>query len=97
MSSYTEESYYQYAYSELEAELMEKLKKEQTLSGEELQTAYRERQNEYGYDTGVKMFVAETKVENAAELQEAAEAIKAENSRESLRQIIPKSTFMSWR
>lgn len=27
LSSYTEESYYQYAYSELEAELMEKLKK----------------------------------------------------------------------
>ena len=93
LSSYTEESYYQYAYSELEAELMEKLKKEQTLSREELQTAYRERQNEYGYDTGVKMFVAETKVENAAELQEAAEAIKAENSREKLEADHPEINF----
>lgn len=93
LSSYTEESYYQYAYSELEAELMEKLKKEQTLSKEELQTAYRERQDEYRYDTGVKMLVAETKAENAAQLQEAAEAIRAESSTEELEEDYPQISF----
>ena len=39
------------------------------------------------------MLVAETKAENAAELQEAAEAIRAESSREELEEDYPQISF----
>lgn len=93
LSAYTEETYYQYVYTELEAELIEKLKKEQELSREDLETAYDERQNDYRYDIGVKVLAAETKAENAAELQEAAEAIRADKSREELEEDYPQISF----
>ncbi|WP_162149879.1 peptidyl-prolyl cis-trans isomerase [Blautia producta] len=93
LSSYTEGDYYQYVYTELEAQLMEVLKKEQDITREELEAAYQESRDAYSYETGVTMLIAETKSENAALLQDAVKAMEEGKSREELTEVFPDISF----
>ena len=93
LSSYTEGDYYQYVYTELEAQLMEVLKKEQDITREELEAAYQESRDAYSYETGVTMLIAETKSENAALLQDAVKSMEEGKSREELTEVFPDISF----
>ena len=75
LTSFDADSYYQYVYTGLEAQLTEKLKQEQDVPESELKQIYEEKKAQYTYDVGVKALVAEMSA--AVGEQKAAEAAAA--------------------
>ena len=94
LTSFGIENYYDYVYTQVEYELMEKLKQQQTISDEELEKAYRENQELYTSDVRVKMLVAETSVKTGEErVLQAAEEMKSQTDIDRLANQYPDISF----
>lgn len=94
LSSYDIGKYYDYIYTQAEYEVIEKLKQEQEISGEELEEIYRENVNQYTSDVSVKMLVAEMNAEVGMEKAlQAAEAMKTETDADGLAEKCPDINF----
>lgn len=84
LSSFVPEDYYSYVYTDLEARLIERLKKDHPISEEELELTYQENISQYMSDVRVKMLVGEMRVESGMELaKQAAEDMASGENPES--------------
>lgn len=87
-------NYYDYIYTQIEHELMEKLKQEQTVSEDDLKTLYQENRELYTSDVSVKMLVAEVPAEIGREqVVRAAEALEEETDMDVLAGLCPEVSF----
>lgn len=94
LTSFGIENYYDYVYTQVEYELMEKLKQQQSISDEELEKAYRENQELYTSDVRVKMLVAETPARTGEErVLQAAEEMKSQTDIDRLTDEYPDISF----
>lgn len=94
LTSFGIENYYDYIYTQVEYELMEKLKQQQAISDEELEKAYRENQELYTSDVRVKMLVAETSVKTGEErVLQVAEEMKSQTDIDRLADQYPDISF----
>lgn len=104
MTAFQMRDYYDYAYTQLEYEVVESLKKNHEPSEEELQKIYQENQQEYTSDVSVKMLVAEMQAESGngqtleaesgnGQILQAAEAMKENTDLQCLTGKYPDVSF----
>lgn len=94
LTSFGIENYYDYIYTQVEYEVMEKLKQEQSVSDQELEEIYKENQEQYTSDVCVKMLVAEMDAGLGMETAEQiAEELKVNSDMESLTEKFPNAGF----
>ena len=64
LTSFTPEDYYSYVYTDLESQLLEKLKSSHPVSEEELEAIYQENQGQYTSEIRVQMLVGEMQAQD---------------------------------
>lgn len=86
--------YYEYAYTELESELIEYLKKENPRTEEELRQIYEENKEDYTSEVSVEMLVAEMPGESDESFwEEIRKALSEETDTEVLSALYPDTDF----
>jgi len=94
--SYEMTDYYDYIYSGLENEVMEKIKTDCDVSEEEIENYYNENVDKYRCNVMVDTMVAELRKDQGVELAyEAAKAMQHENTEAALETLLPDVNFYS--
>lgn len=94
LTSFTAKDYYTYIYTEIEGQLLEKLKEDQQVTDQELKEIYQENIEQYTSDVSVQMLIAEMRAEMGIDqAQEVAEEMGEETNEELLVQKYPDVNF----
>ena len=94
LTFFTAKDYYTYIYTEIEGQLLERLKEDQQVTDQELKKIYQDNIEQYTSDVSVQMLIAEMRVElGIDQAQEVAEEMGEETDQELLAQKYPDVNF----